>query len=131
MKVPLKILFVLMLFLLNSCGNERPFGERLEETVVSINAKCPKMLDSETRIDRVLLRRPDTLVYCYSLVNVLRQNVDTHQFYLALWPGLLSTIKVSAEMKELRENQTVVQYAYNDKLNNPIYLFTIKPKDYQ
>lgn len=126
----LKVSLVFAVCLFYSCSQEKPFNERLYNTVTTINEKCPKMLDSETRIDGVEYKEPNTLLYKYTLVNVLKQNVDTHQFYLALWPGLLSTIKVSAEMKELRENNTLVQYAYNDKLNNPIYTFTIKPENY-
>ena len=88
------------------------------------------MVDSETRIDGIGIRGKNTVVYKYTLVNVLARNVDTLAFRQAAWLGILSLIKVSPDLKELRDQQTRFEYCYNDKLNTPIYTFKIYPKDY-
>ncbi len=132
--IKLKPINYLLLFsgllLLTACDDQKSFRNELEQTVETINKKCPTLLDSETKIEGVEIIEPNTLVYKYTLVNVLKQNVDTHQFYMTLWPGILSTIKISPEMKKLRENNTIIQYVYQDKFKNPFYTFTVKPKDY-
>ena len=104
--------------------------ENLSEVAKAINEKCPQMLDSETRLDGIEVKDPNTLVYRYTLVNLLANNLDTAQFYRAMWPGLISNIKVSPEMKKLRENNTTIEYYYQDKTNKPVYTFRIGPADY-
>lgn len=89
------------------------------------------MIDSETRIDRVELRGTDTLAYYFTLVNALKENIDTTQFYKVLWPGIVSNIRISPEMKKLREAQAKFVYAYQDKNAAFIYRFTVSPVHYQ
>lgn len=96
-----------------------------------INEKCPQMLDSETRIEGIEVKDPNTLIYHYTLIHIEKKNVDTNQFYRMLWPGIISNIKTSIEMKKLRENNTLIEYSYVDKSNQPIYTFHIGPKEYE
>jgi hypothetical protein len=104
--------------------------EDLSKVAREINDKCPKMLDSETRLDGIEVKEPNTLVYKYTLISLSVQNIDTVQFYRALWPGIISNIKVSPEMKRLKQNNTNIEYYYQDKTNKPIYTFRIGPLDY-
>jgi hypothetical protein len=101
----------------------------LDDVVATLNEKCPKMIDSETRIEQIDLKG-DTLVYNYSLVNFAAEKIDTSQFYQALWPGIISNIKVSPEMKKLREAKIWFHYVYLDKQAKHIYTFRISPADY-
>lgn len=124
-------IWVLSFFVLFACQTNVSYKEELESMVANVNKKCPTMLDSETRIDGVEIQEPLTLVYKYTLVNVLKQNVDTLEFYKAVWPGILSTVKISPEMRKLRENLGTVTYVYNDKMNQKIYQLNVKPDNYQ
>lgn len=89
------------------------------------------MIDSETRLDGIEVKAPNTLVYKYTLINLLAQSVDTVQFYRLLWPGIISTIKLSGEMKKLRDANTTIEYLYQDKNNAPIYTFRIGADAYK
>ena len=89
------------------------------------------MLDSETRIENIEVTAENTLRYNYTLVNVLRQNVDTFQFRRAMWPGIVSMIRLSPDMKQLREQKTVIQYHYRDKDRKDIYTFTVSSEHYK
>jgi len=121
-----------LLFLFSSCADRAEKNrQNLAKVAREINEKCPKMLDSETRLDGIEVKEPNTLVYQYTLVHVLSQNVDTVQFHRSLWPGIISTVKVSVEMKKLREENTTIEYYYQDKNNKPIYTFRISPAQYQ
>lgn len=130
MRVVLISLFAIAL--LSGCsGSSEQYMEKLSAIAEDVNQKCPKMLDSETRLDGIDVREPNVLVYRYTLVNFLSENVDTALFRRALWPGILSTVKVSADMKVLREAETVIEYAYRDKNNASIYTFRITPDLYK
>jgi hypothetical protein len=120
--------FALMCFA--SCDSERSEAESLKEFVSKVNKKCPAMLDSETQFDGIEIKNGEVLRYNYTLVNVFVENVDKSQFYKDLWPGLLSDIKISSQMKNLRDKKITVEYYYQDKVSNPIYTFTISPEDY-
>ena len=122
---------LLFLFVIMSCTNdtESAYSE-IKQIAAQINKKCPQMIDSETRLDGIHVLKPNTIVYKYTLVNLLAENLDTAKFYTAMWPGLLSTIKISPDMKSLRETNTEFNYEYKDKNNKPVYLFKILPKDY-
>lgn len=125
------IYLLLFLFVLASCEDAVVKNRReLSATAEKINEKCPVMIDSETRLEGIGVKEPNTLVYRYTLVNLLASNVDTVQFYRALWPGIITNIRTSIEMKKLRETNTLIEYYYQDKTNTPIYTFHISPADY-
>lgn len=130
MSLKINLLVLLACLLFAGCSDESKNMEELSGIAKEINEKCPQMLDSETRLDGIEVKEPNTLVYRYTLINVIN-HVDTVQFYRALWPGIISTIKVSVEMKKLREHNTNIEYFYQDKNNKPIYTFRISPADYK
>lgn len=130
MKFAYSIILLFFLLLISSCENEGEVFNELKQTVAELNKKCPQMIDSETRLDNLVVMEPNKLIYNYSLIHLLATNVDTAQFKLALWPGILSTIKISPEMKKLRDNNTLIEYAYFDMNKNHIYTFKITPKEY-
>ena len=125
-----KLLVSLIWLICTYCSSKSGAGNTTGELAAAINKKCPKMIDSETRLDKVDFKEPNTITYHYTLINLLKQNVDTAQFYQALWPGLISFIKVGSEMKSLRDSQGTVEYCYKDRDGLDIYCFKIGPKNY-
>ncbi len=121
-------LFIMLSF---GCSQQVKYENELENVCKNINAKCPKMLDSETRFEGVQYLAPNAIHYKYTLVNMGAAVVDTHAFNNSLWPGLVSNIKVSHDMKKLREHETTLFYSYFDKSSRLIYTFTITANDYK
>lgn len=103
----------------------------IEEEVARINKSCPQMLDEETRLEKVVYFKPSLIIYNYTLVNLAKANVDTAQFRTALWPGILSGIRVDKDLEGLREKQINFEYRYYDKAKQLIYTFKISPRNYQ
>lgn len=120
----------LFAFLL-SCNIEPSETEQLQQSLKTVNDKCPQMIDAETRLDAVLFQAPSTIIYKYTLVNLERKNVDTAEFRKALWPGILSGVKVSDAMKPFRDNLITIEYHYSDKSNQIIYNFRASPQEYK
>ena len=123
-------LLFLPVLLLAACNSQSHEEDSLTGIVNEFNKKCPQMIDSETRIEGIDVKEPNTIIYKYTLVNLPLQNVDTSEFKKALLPGIISVIKLSPEMRTLRENATNFEYQYSDKFNKTIYTFKIFPKDY-
>jgi hypothetical protein len=119
-----------IVFLL-SCQSPSGYANELNEIVAKINKKCPQMLDSETRFDGMEFKEPNILIYKYTLINLSAESVDTAMFRKSMWPGLLSTVKVSAEMQKLRDNNTTLEYLYNDRSDKVVSRFVITPGHYQ
>ena len=126
----LLICFCLLLGFTRCTSDVEKNMTELARTAEEINEKCPAMLDSDTRLDGIEVKEPNTLVYKFTLTKLLVENVDTVSFYRMLWPGIISDIKVSLEMKKLREANTNIEYYYQDKNNKPIYTFHIGPAQY-
>ena len=129
------VYLVITAFLL-SCNNpsaaveDVDYLDELHEIAQKVNQKCPQLLDSETRLDGIDILQTNTIVYKHTLIHVNAANVDTVAFKKELWPGLLGNIKVSRDMKKLREHQTTASYYYADKNNVPICTIKIQAKDY-
>jgi len=114
-----------------ACDHPSVSAGELEQIAADFNKDGPRMVDSETRIDRIEIKAPNTVVYKYTLVNLEAKNVDTTQFKLALRPGLISVIKISPELKKLRDQHTSFEYYYQDKNSRFIYNFKISETDYK
>jgi len=125
----MKINISFLLFLFSSC-NIFVKNNDLKQIVDDLNKKCPKMIDSETKFEGIEFIEPNKIIYKFTLINLSVLNFDTNQFKLALWPGILSTVKISSEMKKLRDNQTNIDYLYLDKYKRHIYTFKIVPENY-
>ena len=124
--------FCLLILCFTQCQPAGPPQKSLQEIAGALNKKCPQMIDSETRLDGVQIREEtNTVVYKYTLVNLLAENVDTLEFHRALWPGILSLIKTNPAMQVLREQKTRFEYYYQDKNNHFIYNFNVNPADYK
>lgn len=121
----------LMFTVFSSCEDSVIQEGSIEEEVAMVNKNCPKMLDEETRLEKVVFTKPSLIIYNYTLVNLSKQNVDTSQFRTALWPGILSTIRVDKDLAGLREHQMNFEYRYYDKSKELIYTFKISPGNYQ
>jgi hypothetical protein len=132
-KPPVKILFmglVIALLVFTACDPDKQNAEELQQIISKINKKCPAMIDSETQLDGIDLKNEKTIRYNHTLIHIFVNNIDTHQFYLDMWPGLLSTVRVSPEMQKMRDNKMNFEYFYRDRAHQAIYTFKISPKDY-
>lgn len=125
------LLPILLFFCLYGCTEPAQQENTLQQIATEFNKEGPRMVDSETRIEGIFIRGNKTIVYKYTLVNLLAQNADTVEFKKALRPGIISIVKLSPEMKTLREAGTNFEYEYWDKQNRFILRLKITPEDYK
>jgi hypothetical protein len=125
----MRVIILFVGFFLLTCTDKK--GQDIREIVAKINKKCPVRLDSETRLDSITLPGKKKIVYFYTLVNTSLAKLDTDQFQKDLRPGILSTIRLSPEMKQMREEGYTVVYQYTDGYHKPVSTIKIVPADYQ
>jgi len=114
-----------------ACSQPKVVDNKALEVVSRFNKKCPMMIDSETRIDAIEIKEPNTILYKYTLVNVNVESVDTILFNAALRPGIINTLKTNPDLKDLRDVKANFEYYYKDKKNKFIYSFIVTEKDYK
>lgn len=105
------ILCTLLFLNAASCDTE----PHLADVVSSLNDKCPMMVDADTRLDAITTDGVHVLTYHFTLVSARAGFLDTAEFRRAMWPGLLSNIRVSAEMEKLRADGVIFRYVYVDR----------------
>ena len=89
-----------------------------------INKNCPMMIDSETKLDNTIALPNKTFQYNYTLVNMVKEAVDTLEIKNALEPNIINFVKTNPQMKEIRDHEITINYYYKDK--NGAYLFEVK-----
>ena len=121
------ILFLSVVFI--QCNTSEKIDNNAIKVVNKFNEKCPMMIDSETRMDGIDIKG-NSVVYKFTLINLLLENVDTSAFNKNLRPGIINSMKGNKDLDELKRINSVFEYYYKDRENKFIYSFKITPEDY-
>ena len=110
-------------------SREEALVKGLNEAAIKVNKECPKMLDKETRLDRVEVGTGMMGIYHHTLVNYNKQEIDKERLDNILKPKLIENVCNNQEMQpSLRYGVTYV-YAYKSKDNMEIVRYEISKKD--
>jgi hypothetical protein len=111
-------------FLIQTLFFEKPtFDKVMMQAASELNKTCPITVDKETRLDNAIALPDNTFQYNYTLVNMLKDSIDVEGIQKQLEPSVVNIVKTNPGMKNFRENNVRVQYAYKDK--NGVFLFQI------
>ena len=102
----------------------------LLENSLKANKDLPKMLDSETRLDSTSVEN-STLKYHHTLINTIKDSsaMDFEVIKMQMSKKAQDNFDTNPVMKDYRENNVTLQYIFNDKNNNEVLEYTIKPKN--
>jgi len=121
------ILFFSVVFI--QCNTSEKIDNKALMIVNKFNERCPMMIDSETRMDGIDIKN-NNIIYKFTLINLLLENVDTSAFNRNLRSGIINSIKENKDLDELKRINSVFEYYYKDRENKFIYSFKINPEDY-
>lgn len=93
------------------------------------NGKCPRMIDTETRLDAVVSWPNRTLRYRYTLVNVNVFKIDKQRITDELRTELVAHYKTGERLKAFRNKGVTIEHEYMDKNGIPITEIVVGPKD--
>lgn len=111
--------------------NEDDIFKELMEVANKANSVLPAMVDKETRLDTSVALQGRVVLYKYTLINYLAEDIDTLMFVKELKPKLVNVVKTSPQMAALRELNVTLIYNYRDKESKHICSISIKPEDYK
>jgi hypothetical protein len=123
--------FGIMTFTTNYFFKKPTFDKAMIEISNELNENCPIILDSETRLDNTVVLPNNIFQYNYTLPNMEKEKMNVEEMKNYLYPNMINFVKTTPEMKQIRENNVVVNYNYRDKNNNYLFTISVKPSDYK
>ena len=107
------------------------FDSQLMKLSSEINKNCPFMIDSETRLDNTFGGAGKSIAYNYTLINLLKSDIDIDYFESLMKPQILNNIKTNPDLKLFRDNDVSFIYNYNDKSSARVTTIKFTPNDYK
>ena len=104
------------------------FDKVLMEMASEMNKSCPMMMDGETRLDNVTVLPPKTIQYNYTLVNMVKESIDTIVMKEYLEPNITNFVRTDPQMQFFRDNKTTINYHYRDKVGNYVFIIPVTPE---
>lgn len=147
MKSKLLLLAICLLSFLTSCiqkttdnqdiandKNQKAFETEIQDIADDTNKKLPMMVDSETRWDNVSVHPGKIYQYNYTLIKVVKENFDIHNFEENQKTKFLSGIEQMSKdpgFKFFRNNNVTFSYSYRDKNGDQLLKLLFGPNDYR
>ncbi len=114
-----------------SCsGSSSAFDKELVKAASELNAMCPMMVDSETRLDNSMSLPGKIFQYNYTLVNTAVSDIDVEEFINFMEPNLVNNAKTNPQMQSFRDYKVTMEYNYKDKDGKFITTIKITPDQY-
>ena len=107
------------------------FDAMLVEAAQEINKTCPFLVDRDTRLDGTLAGPGMKFTYTYTMINYLREELDSTAFRDYMVPQIVNNVRTHPEMARFREQKVTLVYDYKDKLGNLITSILVTPEDYE
>jgi len=104
--------------------------KNLGEATALINDKCPEWVDSESRLDSVLLL-PEGLTFYYSLPNKVKSTFDVNAFKAFLLPEIIDNIQTNYRLQMHRDSSITMIFNYLDRGGELVTEFSVKPEIYK
>jgi hypothetical protein len=108
---------------------DKGIEQSLAQTSSEMNKKLPMMIDKGTRLDTVTPAHNKTLMYKYTLVDVMKSGIDVAKVQKTLKPTILEVYKTNPDMQKLRAAEISLKFQYYDKNGTFITDVEVHPSD--
>ncbi len=88
------------------------------------------MIDKEIRFDSGQVLPNKVFQYNYTVVNYDKTELNVKGLRRDVEPVLKERIKTSPEMQILKDNKATIQYKYNDKKGETLFIISFQPEQY-
>lgn len=103
---------------------------QLTQLATELNKTCPMMVDKDTRLDNAMAVPGNIFQYNYTLVNYVKDSIDTARVRPLVQQSILSNVKTNPDLKSFRDNKTTLTYSYKDKAGVFLFKVSATPADY-
>jgi hypothetical protein len=108
-------------------------NEYVVKTINEINKTFPAIVEEGIRMEKVNYDGKKTIQYKYTLINVLKEDVDIatlKQTKEETRMEVTDNLKNNKEIQPLKSDQFNFEYTYYDKNNELLFAIEIMPEDY-
>lgn len=109
---------------------EKPASNELTALVTKYNAACPLMISDDIRMESVNQLPDNTVQYDFTLVRVLKNNIDTATLKRSVEKEILATSKTNPSLEAFRDNDSTVIYHYMDSNQENLFIVALTPEMY-
>jgi hypothetical protein len=110
-------------------NSEKP--RTLASATAFINDRCPEVVDSETRLDSVLLSQEDQLIYYYSLPNMDGSGINPSAFTAFLLTEIIDNVRTNPDLRMHRDSSITFVFNYRGRNGELITEFSVAPERYR
>lgn len=121
------IMFLVQQFLFSKPGVD----SQLMNVASELNKNCPIYVNKYTRFDNSLAIPGKVFQFDYTILNAVKDSIDTLAIIKKTEPSLLNFVKTSPALKIHRENDVTLNFAYRDKNGKYLYTISIGPEKYK
>ncbi len=104
--------------------------ESNKKMALEVNKSCPRIIDSFTRLDKMLALSGNKIQFNLSFFNVDKGNVEIITTKEEIKQITESYLKTNTSAKIFRDNNTTLLYNYYDKSGNYLFDFIVSPENY-
>lgn len=126
------ITFAITFFLVQYFFFQESTGDNfLLQAAKEVNKSSPLMVDNETRLDSASILPDNIFQYNYTLINALKEDVDTEQLKDFLEPQITRQIAKNEQLKMFRDREVTMAYRYNDRKGVFLFEIQVGPEKYR
>jgi hypothetical protein len=128
----IKIVFVIALILLaqHFYFQNKMVGDEIAPLVANYNSACPMMISDDIRMESVNSLPDNTVQYDFTLVRVIKENIDVKALKTSVEKEILNSSKTNPSLEAFRNNNTTVVYIYRDNNQKMLFKVVLTPELY-
>ena len=128
----IKIVFVIALILLaqHFYFKNKMVGDEITPLVANYNNACPMMISDDIRMESVNSLPDNTVQYDFTLVRVIKENIDVKALKTSVEKEILSSSKTNPSLEAFRNNNSTVVYVYRDNNQKLLFKVVLTPELY-
>jgi hypothetical protein len=111
-------------------GSDAFVASFLSSCAEAANKDFPKMIDSETRLDKTMALPNKIFQYHFTLINHSKDEINSETLKNNIQASILNNLKTNSVFNDFRNYKVTIEYLYHDKNNNEVLKLTYEPNDY-
>ena len=128
--ITLLIVFGVIIFIQKTYYSSATSERKMLKSISEINLLCPLMIDGNIRLDSIYIPNESEIIYNYSLIDMIKDSMDIHEFEDYIKPLVISNIKSNPEFRIYKDNNVVISHDYKDKDGETVLLISVSPEIY-
>lgn len=121
----------LCMTLQTGCADKSVPEKTLATATNVLNARCPEMVDQETRLDSVLLSPEGKLTYHYTLLYREKSTINVKSFSGFLMPSIVNNVRLNPDLKMHRDSSVTMVFIYLDRNGEFVTEIPLTPERYR